>query len=221
MTGAAFIGGEGPSIEKCREIAARADVLAAADSGLMLAEDAGLRPDIIAGDMDSLDDEARLAKYAPDCVHRFPRDKDLTDTEIAVDLLRDAGCTEILLVGGGGGRLAHIFAIKALVGECGVCEWHTGRESILLLSSKISQKAKINLRGNKGAVVSVFPIGDAPHIATSENLKWPLDGLEWNAASFGISNVALSDDVTIASTAGSFLVIIEPATLLMPNFRFS
>jgi thiamine pyrophosphokinase len=208
MVGAAFIGGEGPSIEKCKEIAKRADVIAAADSGLMLAEDAGLRPDIIAGDMDSLDDEARLAKYPSDCVHRFPCDKDLSDTEIAVELLRGAGCTEIILAGGGGGRLAHIFAIKALFErDCAVCEWHTAHETILLLSSK----AQINLREKEGAVISVFPIGNAPHKATSENLKWKLDGLEWKAASFGISNLASSDNVTITSLEGRFMVIVEEA----------
>jgi len=52
-------------------------VIAAADSGLLLAEAAGLRPDWIIGDMDSLEPD-RLAFYAPEKIIRHPRFKTAT-----------------------------------------------------------------------------------------------------------------------------------------------
>jgi thiamine pyrophosphokinase len=113
MTGLAFIGGEAPTTQQCKIIAKKADYIAAADSGLIRAEEVGLIPDIIAGDMDSLDDESRLQKYPRESIRRYPVDKDQTDTEIVIQLLEERGCSEIILIGGGGGRLAHIFAKKS------------------------------------------------------------------------------------------------------------
>ena len=47
MLGLAFIGGEGPEPAVCRLLAENAGLIAAADSGLEAAENAGLRPDWI------------------------------------------------------------------------------------------------------------------------------------------------------------------------------
>jgi thiamine pyrophosphokinase len=107
-------GGEGPAPEALREIARGADLLAAADSGLVAAEEAGLSPDWVLGDMDSLDNPARLGKYPSERVIRYPREKDFTDTELALALLKEKGCDEIWLAGGGGGRTDHLFAIFSL-----------------------------------------------------------------------------------------------------------
>ncbi|MDR3192027.1 MAG: thiamine diphosphokinase, partial [Treponema sp.] len=117
MLGIAFIGGEGPRPDLIRRILGedRAGILSvAADSGLMAAEGAGFRPDWIVGDMDSLDDPARLEKYPPERVLRYPGDKDFLDTELALSLLWEKGCTETWLLGGGGGRMDHLLGIRSL-----------------------------------------------------------------------------------------------------------
>jgi thiamine pyrophosphokinase len=211
MTGAAFIGGEGPSRERCAEIARRADCIAAADSGLILAEEAGITPDVIAGDMDSLREaeggESRLSKYPPESIFRYPADKDLTDTEVAIGLLEERGCDEIILAGGGGGRLAHVLAIKALFEDedARVSEWHTARERIMLLRG--ARSVRVGLAA--GSVVSIFPVGGGPWSARSEGLKWGLEGVRWTRDSFGISNVALEDRISVESRGGNFLMVME------------
>jgi thiamine pyrophosphokinase len=137
--GIVFTGGEGP--DRCRAIleAARAEhgtpLVAAADSGLSAAEAAGIEPDWIIGDMDSVD-AGRLAAYGPDRILRYPADKDYTDTELAVSLLREKGCRRIWIAGGGGGRIDHLFAIRSLFEREQPPErWLTSREDIRCLQS--------------------------------------------------------------------------------------
>ena len=131
-------------------------MLAAADSGLVAVENAGLKPDWIVGDMDSLDDQSRLDKYAPGQVLRFPPDKDHTDTELALNLLADKGCDEMWIAGGGGGRLDHLFAVRSLFDrEPPPDRWFTRNEEIRCLREGMLFNAVLP----PGSLVSVFPIG--------------------------------------------------------------
>ncbi|MDR3356023.1 MAG: thiamine diphosphokinase [Spirochaetaceae bacterium] len=203
MKGLAFIGGEGPDDELCAGLAVGADLVVAADSGLVRAENAGLRPDWIIGDMDSLDSQARLGAYPPSRVMRFPPDKDFTDTELAVGLLFEKGCDDVTLAGGGGGRLDHVLAIAALFErEPYPLRWFTAREEIYVVSDEFHFNAR------KTDIVSVFPLGNGPWKAQSNGLKWPLAPVAWKRGFFGLSNVAETGAVTIKALSGRFLVLI-------------
>ena len=229
MRGIVITGGEGPAPEALREIARGADLLAAADSGLVAAEEAGLSPDWVLGDMDSLgdmvsrDDPGRLGKYPPERVIRYPAAKDFTDTELAVTLLREKGCDEIWLSGGGGGRTDHLFAIFSLFEREPSAEtrqgiastmrgsppaeppdrWFTASEEIRCLRDGKVLSAAIPA----GSLVSVFPLGSGPWEVESLRLKWPLDGLSWERGGFGLSNVAVKGPFEIRSVQGRFMVI--------------
>jgi thiamine pyrophosphokinase len=204
MKGLAFIGGESPDAKRCGELAAGGGIIAAADSGLICAENAGLAPDWICGDMDSLDDLARLEKYPPERVLRFPPDKDWTDTELVIDLLARQGCDDITLVGGGGGRLDHTLALAALF-ERENCpsRWFTAHESIFPVTKFFSLTVPLN------TLISVFPIGTPPWKTESFGLKWKLDAVEWERRGAGISNVAEEESITINPLEGRFLVVVN------------
>jgi thiamine pyrophosphokinase len=203
VRGIGFIGGEGPPAELAAKLAAASDLIAAADSGLMAAEAAGLRPDWIVGDMDSLDDPRRLAAYPESRVIRCPRDKDDTDTELLLALLWEQGCAEVWLAGGGGGRLDHLLAIQALFErEKSPDRWITAGEDI----RRIREGQTLDAEG--GGLVSVFPLGTGPWEAESRGLKWPLRALPWKRGFFGISNVAEERGFSIRAIEGSFLIIM-------------
>jgi thiamine pyrophosphokinase len=205
MNGLVFIGGEAPDNEFCRQLADEADLIAAADAGLICAENAHIRPDWILGDMDSIDDISRLDKYPPDRVLRFPADKDFTDTELAIKLLCEKSCGKITIVGGGGGRLDHTLAIAALFErENAPYRWFTKKEKIFLVSSDGFQHPV-----QKGSIVSVFPLGNGPWKAWSAGLKWPLNSVSWKRGFFGISNAAETTSITIKVSAGRFLIVIS------------
>jgi thiamine pyrophosphokinase len=212
MRGIAFIGGEGPLPSRGRTLAAGADLLVAADSGLIAAENAGLRPHWVIGDMDSLDDPARLEKYPPDRVLHYPRDKDDTDTEMALRLLWDQGCGETWLAGGGGGRTDHLLAIRSLFErEKSPDRWFTAHEDAFCLQAGDVFSPLFDPKEQEervGGCISVFPLGAGPWEAESRGLKWPLGGLPWNRGFFGVSNTAPSGEFEIRALRGRRLVML-------------
>jgi thiamine pyrophosphokinase len=215
-TGIAFIGGEGPAPALCRRLAGEVrsgGLIVAADSGLAAAEDAGFRPDWIVGDMDSLGELPggllRLEKYPPERIRRCRRDKDLTDTEIALELLWERGCGDAWIIGGGGGRVDHLFALRALFErERFPRRWITAAEDIRCVEVPDLLTLMPEPPLPPGAPVSVFPLGDGPWEAESRGLKWPLAGIPWNRGFFGLSNEAAGGSFSVRALAGRFLVVI-------------
>jgi thiamine pyrophosphokinase len=205
MRGILFTGGEGPEPEQCRRLAAGPALIVAADSGLAAVEKAGIRPDWIIGDMDSLDDLRRLEGYPPERIKTYPRDKDDTDTELGFSLLREQGCDEIWILGGGGGRADHLFAIRSLFErEHAPARWITAGEDIYCLTGP----GELAFSLQAGGLLSVFPLGTGPWEAQSRGLKWPLGGLRWNRGFFGLSNEAETGEVSLRAMAGRFMIII-------------
>jgi thiamine pyrophosphokinase len=80
------------------------DLIIAADSGLSIAEALGLRVDILIGDMDSLKHSPKDSQME---IIRLPEEKDVTDTQAAVELALDKGASGIYIIGGIGTRLDH------------------------------------------------------------------------------------------------------------------
>ncbi|HCC38229.1 MAG TPA: thiamine diphosphokinase [Treponema sp.] len=208
MLGIVFAGGKGPPPELIRQIISDLKteaLLAAADSGLELAEEAGLKPDWIIGDMDSLANPARLEAYSPERIIRHSNEKDYSDTELAVDFLREKGCGEIWIAGGGGGRIDHLFAVRSLFErDFAPRRWISDTADIY----RIEPCEKLSLSIASGAIVSVFPLGAGPWSASSAGLKWPLVNLPWNRGFFGLSNVAQNGEFMIHSLEGRFMVLM-------------
>jgi thiamine pyrophosphokinase len=168
--------------------------------------------------MDSLDDPSRLDSYPEDRVIRCPGEKDFTDTELVLSLLWEKGCDEIWLLGGGGGRADHFFALRSLFErERFPSRWLTAAEEIFCVEapgglvyadgdSAPLENEKDRISG--GSLVSVFPLGGGPWEASSRGLKWPLAGLDWNRGFFGVSNVAVDGKFAIQAERGRFLVVL-------------
>jgi thiamine pyrophosphokinase len=229
LLGIVFTGGEGPCPERARRLlkaaagkapaaAPRRLLVAAADSGLRAAEAAGIEPDFVIGDMDSLENLSRLDYYSPDRVIRCNRDKDYTDTEMALSLLWEKGCGEIWLLGGGGGRTDHLFAVRSLFErESFPSRWFTAGEDIFCVEApgELVYPAGGALppesesgRKSGGDLVSVFPLGGGPWEASSRGLKWPLEGLSWSRGFFGVSNLAPDGEFSIRALRGRFLILM-------------
>jgi thiamine pyrophosphokinase len=213
--GIVITGAEGPppqELKRLLEVSATAGaLLVAADSGLLLAETAGLKPDWIVGDMDSLDSEERLRAYPPERVIRHITAKDFTDTELALDLLWEKGCDEAWIAGGGGGRIAHLFGIRDLFErERFPRRWITAAEDIYCIDGNAGGAiGGLTLTLKQGNLVSVFPLGGGPWKAASTGLKWPLDNVRWERGLYGLSNVALAPKMSVNVAQGRFMVIIE------------
>jgi len=207
--GVVITGGEcpPPSVIR-RELDGLQTFIAAADSGLCAAEEAGLKPDYIIGDMDSVD-VSRLDAYPPQRVTRFPRDKDYTDTELAFKLAVDRGCGEIWIIGGGGGRVDHLFAVRSLFErERFPSRWITDSADIRCIDARAQDGDALSLNAAPDAPVSVFPLGEGGWEAKSEGLKWALDNLVWDRGFFGVSNIAPNGAFYVSAIKGRFMIIL-------------
>ncbi len=211
MRGAAFIGGEGPDPRRVADLIGRPDLVVAADSGLIAAEAAGFEPHWIVGDMDSLADLSRLERYPAERIRSYPADKDYTDTELALELLRNEGCGEVCLIGGGGGRTDHLLALAALFErERSPDRWLTAAEDLRLLAAPAILDIPVPAGGADGPI-SVFPLGTGPWRILSAGLLWPLDDLPWRRGFFGLSNRASAGRIRLEAESGRFLVVLPQA----------
>jgi thiamine pyrophosphokinase len=198
------IGGEAPPRDVLADRLPGFRMICAADSGLDLLASWEVAPGLIVGDMDSLSDLSLLDHYPGAEILRFPTAKDDSDTELGLRLLRERGADRVVIAGGGGGRLDHLLAIRALFGRpCHPDEWHTAHESCY----RLGEGDTLELASHSGATISVFPVGDGATGMESEGLRWPLAGLVWDACGFGLSNEASGDRVRVRAGQGSLLVV--------------
>jgi thiamine pyrophosphokinase len=208
LLGVIFTGGEGPPVPVIQKVLVGKNAfLTAADSGLITAEDAGFKPDLIIGDMDSVPFE-RLKKYPSGSVMRFNHDKDYTDTELALQEVIKKGCDKIWIIGGGGGRIDHLFGIRSLFErDIFPHRWITDTADIYCLDAG-GEENVLSLKLEKKTCVSVFPLGDGPWKAASSGLKWQLMGLSWERGFFGLSNITTEGLFSIKAEEGRFMVIV-------------
>ncbi|NBF38844.1 MAG: thiamine diphosphokinase [Spirochaetes bacterium] len=176
--------------------------IVAADSGLERALAAGVEPGIVVGDMDSLRDQGLLDRFPTERVRSFDEDKDDTDTEIALEILFSEGYDEVVLAGGGGGRLDHLVGILAIFDrERHPTLWITDRDEVTAVDGYLER------RGMRGRVVSFFPVGDETCRMTSTGLQWPLDELEWRHGDVGISNRVVDDVLRVEMLSGRLIMV--------------
>ena len=82
-------------------------LIIAADSGCTQIErlaqyGIAVLPDILLGDMDSFDKENALKAFPDARFFEFPPEKDYTDTQLALSVAVENGCTDIEIIGGTG-----------------------------------------------------------------------------------------------------------------------
>ena len=88
------------------------DVIIGVDKGLEFLDAEGIEPQYIVGDFDSVSptiyQKFKEKSHIP--IREYNPVKDASDTEIAVRLALELGCEEILIIGGTGTRLDHVWA---------------------------------------------------------------------------------------------------------------
>ena len=91
--------------------------LIAADKGLEFFITAGITPDLIVGDFDSLSSEGKayMEKLPQTSIRRLKPETDDSDTQSAVNLAISQGAKDILILGGTGTRLDHVMANLGLL----------------------------------------------------------------------------------------------------------
>lgn len=198
------LGGDAPGAALLESCMRDADLVIAADSGLAAFDAAGLEPDLLVGDMDSVSPdvlkkyEDRLPQRRLNCI------KDDTDGVDALDLAIGQGAETITLLGALGGRLDHALANVMLLVRAsrrGV------KAEILSEAVRISRvDGYASLSGAKGDTVSFLPLGHADGV-TLRGFFYPLDSRALDSDHpLGISNIVTDDRAQVEVKAGDLIL---------------
>ncbi len=186
------------------------DWIIAADGGTHNALAAGVTPQALIGDLDSVAPEARARLQAAGATLQiYPTRKDETDLELAMrHAVAQAGpggsVDEVLVLGALGGRWDQTLANVLLLAEpafrtCPVrlCD---DRQTLFL--------APATFAGEPGDTVSLVPLrGDALGVST-RGLEYPLsDGTLRLGSTLGISNVMTGPEAEVAVREGLVLIV--------------
>ena len=199
----------------------RVDDVIAADGGYLRARRLGLRPNVLVGDLDSLDPASvRVAEADGVLLRRARADKDESDAELALLEAVARGATAITVLGVfGGPRLDHalanvwLLAHPALAGVDLVLLDGGARVRLLSAPGPDGGAVTAALPGPPGGVVTLLPFGgDAAGVAT-HGLGYPLANEDLRAGpARGLSNVRTLADATVTLAGGQLLVIeVAPA----------
>ena len=188
---------------------ADAGLVIAADGGAASLERLGRQPDVLVGDLDSVEPElATRLEAAGTRVERHPVDKEASDTELAIESGIAAGATRLVLLGAfGGDRLDHALANALLLADpslagVDVCAVAGGARV-----RAIHAVGHLELGGAAGDLVSLLPIGDATGVRTV-GLRWPLDGATLRSGrSRGLSNEVVTPPASVHLAGGALLVV--------------
>lgn len=193
--------------EPFRDLLTRADVIIAADGGGNALFAAGLTPDLVIGDLDSLAPEADAAFAAAGATFlRYPIEKDETDLELALLAAAARQADPIDVLGAIGGRWDQGLSNVALLALPELA----GRRVRLL---DVDQEAYLArgetpIPGAVGDTISLLPLGGPARGVTTRGLYYALEDDELRfERSRGISNVIAWTPAAVVVREGMLLVV--------------
>jgi len=199
------LGGDAPGTALLKSCAKEADLTIAADKGLEAFEKAGIIPDLLLGDMDSVSTETLSAWGGHSEIHRLPCEKDDTDGALALDAALARGARSVTILGALGGRMDHALANLMLLGRA-----HQGGAFAQMLDEHVRIvriDGEITLRGAKDDTVSLIPIGRAAGVTLEGLYYHSKEELSFDFISpLGISNVVTQDEARITVREGDLLM---------------
>jgi len=185
-------------------------MIIAADRGLETVDQLKLIPDYILGDFDSVSRKL-LDKYKamelP--IISYPAQKDMTDTQIAIELAMSHKPDRIIICGATGSRADHMLAnihlllhpLRAGIDACII----DNNNKIYLRNKSFSIKKSEQY----GKYVSLLPFTDGVSGISLTGFKYPLNNAELaNGSSLGVSN-EIEEACGMVSFREGILLVVE------------
>ena len=182
------------------------DFVVAVDSGAEHAYKLFLKPDLVIGDLDSIDEKTyeRVIKDNIE-IKEYKEYKDNTDFEIALNHVMNMEIKDVTVIGGEYGDIDHLFGTLFTIVKLHTDEnilWIHGEQNILFPNSE-----SIEIGINKN--FSILPFSDLKNLSIS--------GAEWNLKNenveFGKSrtlrNISRNNQIDISVSKGKFCLVIN------------
>jgi thiamine pyrophosphokinase len=186
-----------------------------AAGGFNIAVDGGVRhlralkmiPDILIGDLDSVSEQdLEWSKSLKVEIHQYPKEKDQTDFELALDYAMKKSRGKIVIYGALGGRIDHTLANIGLL-----CNPEYAGMDIRIFSKNeyiYFLRSPTTIKGNIGDIISLIPWGGSVLGVTTTGLQFPLRNEDLlSDRSRGISNVMSSTEAIIQFKKGNLLCV--------------
>lgn len=189
------------------------DTIIAVDSGLAYAENLNLNLQYLVGDFDSvpkevLDKYYRMAEVnGSPIIKKFNPEKDLTDTQIAIELAISLEANELTILGATGTRIDHLLAniqLLSLTRKKNIDAFIIDEHNKLYLLDHSTTIKKENLFG---PFISLLPYTEVVKEVTLKGFKYPLFKRDIHiGASLGISNEVTAEQADIIFQSGMLIV---------------
>lgn len=186
-----------------------ADYIIACDRGLDNADKYGLIPDLAVGDFDSVSKDNLIKMEESGLKNmRYPKEKDDTDTMIAIKQALDMGFFNIKILCAFGGRTDHTFAnIQA-------ARYAAERGAVVELIDEGSKttvfaNVKIEFERQKECFFSVFSLSDKSEGVSIKGTKYELEEYELTGDfPLGVSNEFVQEKAAVSVRKGCLMVVI-------------
>jgi len=189
-----------------RSIVSNCDYIICCDGAISYLLAIGVIPDLLVGDMDSLD--VNIIRALPKNMEtaRYSTQKDETDLELAVTAAISKNPSQIIVLGAFGGRIDHELGnIHQLIrtADAGIDAFLLSNNTKLYVT-----KNELCLRKEKYNLISLIPITTTVNGITTEGLNYALTNEDLKIGQTrGVSNTFISDIAKINVQSGYLLVI--------------
>lgn len=212
-----FLNGDRTDISAVKQYIDDKTLIIGVDGGTNHILKLGLKPNVVIGDFDSFEepknvtarersDRGNLVEYI-----RYPRDKDFTDGELAIEYAIKKGCKEITVFGLLGSRVDHVLGnilllLKKEYAETSIKIIEGNQEIYIIRNDAV-------IHGKKGDTISFMPIDGVVQSTKTSGLKYPLENYQLSIqGNRGISNLLTKDTAAITLKKVVLLVIHQRDT---------
>lgn len=180
----------------------------AADHGLDACLAADVMPSRLIGDGDSAAPSAwQRAVAAGARIEQYPRAKDYTDTQLALQHAAAAGATSIVVTGALGGRFDHAYSNVHSAAHSAIPCWLTDDyETMFFLHS--GERATVEL-DQQPLALSLLPLSDVCRGVYLAPARWPLTGANLYAAKANAVSNEVDTHFTVSLDSGTLAVYMR------------
>lgn len=179
----------------------------AVDKGLEICNSLDLTVKKIIGDFDSVNPEI-LNHYPISLRHHYPKDKNQSDAEIAIQIALEEKYQEIFLLNADGARVDH-FLFNALLLFMAPIQLKMITSTGTLMALKEQKIVQFQLQAN--TTFSLIPLEKCTGVTIS-GCKFPLKNTQLHLTTLSLSNIALGE-VIIHYSKGKLLFFTEDLLL--------
>ena len=184
--------------ETCRK---EQDKVVCADGGYKLARQCGVKPDLVVGDLDSLGND-EIEKGVE--IRAYPRKKDYSDFELAMQSAEEMAPEWIYVYGALGGRKDHELTNILLLTSV--------KQSTVFIEEGLEiygVHEELLLLDKKNCVCSLLALGGPCHVKEIRGFAYALKDEVLYPSSRGLSNIITKDEAVISLIQGNLIAVVN------------